>query len=278
MPIPHRFTDAPWQKFIGTLDLTPFVGGLGIAVDSWRRDRSFQESDPYWRFYLPIRGEFQLLYADETIRILPGYSYLVPPNKPFQFRSVAPSDHYFLHFLSDALLHLPGLHEPRALKTAEPRRIRRSLRELLREFKKGNDVASAVAARNRLLELVTPFIAGFGGENPPATGQDAFARLQDYLDRRLDDGELRIGELAAMTRLPRAAFSAEFHRRFGLPPKQYLTSRRLARAKHLLLQSELGNKEIALQCGFPNELFFYRIFRKHTGVTPGEYRRNNRFD
>ena len=28
-----------------------------------------------------------------------------------------------------------------------------------------------------------------------------------------------------------------------------------------------------MQCGFHDDLFFYRIFRRHTGMSPMQYRR-----
>jgi len=43
-------------------------------------------------------------------------------------------------------------------------------------------------------------------------------------------------------------------------------------------KSEFSVAEVAAEAGYPNELFFYRIFRKYTGMTPGEYRRRNTFE
>ena len=69
-----------------------------------------------------------------------------------------------------------------------------------------------------------------------------------------------------------------FHRSCGLPPKQYISLRRISRAKYLLWRTKLSVKEIAEQCGYENKYFFYRIFKKYTGVTPRQYRRNGNAD
>ena len=43
-------------------------------------------------------------------------------------------------------------------------------------------------------------------------------------------------------------------------------------AQHLLRHSDLSVKEIADQLNFPNQSFFYKYFKSHTGFTPNSYR------
>ena len=43
-------------------------------------------------------------------------------------------------------------------------------------------------------------------------------------------------------------------------------------AQHLLRHSDLSVKEIADQLNFPNQSFFYKYFKSHTGCTPNSYR------
>lgn len=78
-----------------------------------------------------------------------------------------------------------------------------------------------------------------------------------------------------MTSLSGPEFSAQFRRTMGVPPKQYLSIRRISKAKMLLLRTQDPIKEIALRTGFENEFFFFRIFKKYTGLTPTQYRAKN---
>jgi len=78
--------------------------------------------------------------------------------------------------------------------------------------------------------------------------------------------------LAALCNLNRNEFSRAFRHAFGIPPKQYLTRLRMERAKELLLTTDETIKEIARHCGYDNEYFFYRIFKKHVKLTPSIYR------
>ena len=55
-------TNSPWQAFIAGLDLELFIAGTGLDCLEWH-GHDFS-GDPYWRFYLPLSGEFRLVYSD----------------------------------------------------------------------------------------------------------------------------------------------------------------------------------------------------------------------
>ena len=53
----------------------------------------------------------------------------------------------------------------------------------------------------------------------------------------------------------------------------YLTDLRLDRAIDLLLHTDLGIKEIAASVGYSDPRYFHRLFKKHVGKTPSQYRK-----
>jgi len=52
----------------------------------------------------------------------------------------------------------------------------------------------------------------------------------------------------------------------------YLNNHRIERAKELLKDIRLKNYEVAYRIGFQDEKYFYKLFKKHTGLTPSQYR------
>jgi AraC family transcriptional regulator len=62
----------------------------------------------------------------------------------------------------------------------------------------------------------------------------------------------------------------------GLAPHQWLMRKRIERAQDLLLTRGLGLSDVAIACGFVDQSHFTRVFAKHNGFTPGQWRRTNR--
>ena len=63
-----------------------------------------------------------------------------------------------------------------------------------------------------------------------------------------------------------------FKQTFGMTFNTYLNRIRLRHACDMLLASRMTIQEIAAECGYRSTEYFYYIFRKYMGTTPGEYR------
>ncbi|GIO62093.1 MULTISPECIES: helix-turn-helix transcriptional regulator [Paenibacillus] len=59
----------------------------------------------------------------------------------------------------------------------------------------------------------------------------------------------------------------------GMSPLQYRHHLQMERAKRLLAHSELPLVKVAEQCGFRDNNYFTRLFKRQTSFTPGEYRK-----
>lgn len=59
----------------------------------------------------------------------------------------------------------------------------------------------------------------------------------------------------------------------GLTTTAVITDRILLEAKRLLSHQEMNLNEIAFALGFEEYAYFSRVFKKHTGITPSDFRR-----
>lgn len=82
-----------------------------------------------------------------------------------------------------------------------------------------------------------------------------------------------VEDLAKAVNLSRTRFSRLYTDFFGIAPNKDIQQARLLRAKHLLSATNDSLSKIAEVCGYGGEFQLIRDFKKHTGLTPGKYRR-----
>jgi AraC family transcriptional regulator len=96
-------------------------------------------------------------------------------------------------------------------------------------------------------------------------------RLQTFVEEHLSQS-IRLADLSGVVGLSVPHFSRAFRQSFGQPPHLYVIQRRLERARHLMLTSDIALSELAVVCGFNDQAHFCRLFRR-CGRTPGAWRR-----
>ena len=62
----------------------------------------------------------------------------------------------------------------------------------------------------------------------------------------------------------------------GCAPNQFLISARLSYAENMLEDGVLPIAEVAHRCGFADEFYFSRLFKKHRMISPSVLRSSNR--
>jgi AraC-like DNA-binding protein len=91
---------------------------------------------------------------------------------------------------------------------------------------------------------------------------------------------ITVPEWSRAVGLPGKYFREIFLRETGLAPLDWLNHRRLQMARQYLLGTKKSVAEIADECGFRDQFYFSRVFRKKFGQSPRQYRngemRNNR--
>ncbi|KUN88254.1 AraC family transcriptional regulator [Streptomyces bungoensis] len=109
------------------------------------------------------------------------------------------------------------------------------------------------------------------GDGDRARRDPSLARaLRELLDARVVDG-VSLEEAARLLRAHPAHLVRAFSGAYGIAPHQYLMSRRVGRARRLLLDG-LAPGEAAPAAGFYDQAHLTRHFKRLVGVTPGRYR------
>nr|VVV05019.1 Bifunctional transcriptional activator/DNA repair enzyme AdaA [Aliivibrio wodanis] len=94
-----------------------------------------------------------------------------------------------------------------------------------------------------------------------------------YIDDNLSE-QLSEGDVAESCHYSITYFSKLFHKEIGISFRDYLCSKRINKAKKLLIENrDIKIAIIAYQCGYHDVSYFTRVFKKKTGSSPGGYRK-----
>lgn len=87
------------------------------------------------------------------------------------------------------------------------------------------------------------------------------------------ESPLTISDIAERYHMSPATFERHFKRQFETSPKNHQLKARIARAKERLSNNLDTVENVAYSCGFHDESHFSRLFKKHTGTSPGIWRK-----
>lgn len=102
-----------------------------------------------------------------------------------------------------------------------------------------------------------------------------FLNLEEKLRRNLSH-QWTVEEMADLFGLGTTAFTDKVRKHTGFSPLNYLINIRISESIKMLKRKGVNLTDIALQTGFYSSQHFSTTFRKLTGFTPGEFRRNMR--
>lgn len=97
-------------------------------------------------------------------------------------------------------------------------------------------------------------------------------KLETYIEENLQE-ELTRSDLAARVFLHPDYLSHIFKEKTGMSISDYIIHARLERAKVLLRSTEGRISEVSQQVGYTNTAYFTKLFKRATGMTPKEFRK-----
>ena len=90
------------------------------------------------------------------------------------------------------------------------------------------------------------------------------------------NSDLSLSSLASNLGLSRSYLCDLFKKETGTTVTEYINQKRVKRATHLLSTTKLQVQTVAQHCGMSDVNYFSKLFKKYTGKTPNEYRKEIR--
>lgn len=100
-------------------------------------------------------------------------------------------------------------------------------------------------------------------------------RIQRYVKANPEE-RISLREAARVSGVSEGYFSSFFHQKVGVCFKDWRAHTQVQRAIELMKAHNHPITEIGLDCGFQDLRTFERVFKRHTGLTPNQYKKNVR--
>jgi AraC-like DNA-binding protein len=157
---------------------------------------------------------------------------------------------------------------------ANPARVTELLARL-RELARDISTPGRVDELDRLVDELV--LATYVGQSfiPRDERHERIERIRRDLLGRLDR-DVDAATLAEQAGMSEATFRRVWARHVGPPPGQFLARARIQQACRLLVETDEPVGRIATEVGYEDALYFSRKFRGMVGMSPRDYRRQNR--
>lgn len=154
------------------------------------------------------------------------------------------------------------------------------LSELLRKMYekwKGPTQLNLFYGKAAFYQLVCEIYEELDKGHIPILHPDIVATAKRFIDSSYAQS-ISIQDMADIFNVSYSHLYRIFSRQIGKSPQEYLMTVRLNASKAWLENSELSMREIARGTGFSDEHHFNRMFVRHVGISPGEYRKKMTMD
>ena len=257
-------------------DSRPFlINCTGVAA----LDKPFTTNRPggrhdYYLMYM-LQGELEVRIKGEMIQLTAGDLILFAPEMGYAYQLKKPERMVYLwvHFTGSecaARLKELGLEMARVYHPAEGEELEREIDSVHRLLiSRPAFFAQESSAR---LEMLLCHVARYVQRSSQNVAPDRLWRSMYYLQRNYRE-KIPIEQLAAMEYLSVSRYAALFHQLTGRSPQQYLIDLRMSNARQLLRETDLSVGDVAERVGYEDALYFSRLFKRYTGLSPRAFRK-----
>lgn len=218
----------------------------------------FVKARPFASLSFRISGLADFRFGDKSLAAKPGNVMFVPSGVPFEVEYLG--SEYFVIELADC-----HYGEPELISLKNPTEIFLLFSDLLQAW---GERQSA----NRAKSGVYAILSAIEEDQMASMENTALAQCLGYIEEHFCDPDLNIGAVCRHCFISVSSLQRAFLAHFGVSPMQYIIKRRMGKAVRLLSQNRLSVKEIAGLCGFSDEKYFSRAFKRMYGYPPSKLR------
>lgn len=227
---------------------------------------------PFNRLYYVLGGEAYVICNHKKVLLTPGNLYLIPINSLTTYVCEADIEKLYLHIKVSAF-YGRDLFEAASTCLQMPFNIDEinNIVSLLKE----NSLNGVLALKALIFKDIFKLLQTV--EKAPNADYDTmykYINLYKYIVNSLS-AQLTQNEVCKYLEVAPTTFLKNYKKDTGHTLKYFMSEALAQKASEKLLLTNHSIKQIAFDLKFSDEFYFSRFFKKHTGLSPREYRSKN---
>lgn len=227
--------------------------------------------DDYYLMYI-IDGQLTIEIDGSESTLKKGAIVIFPPEYRYKYRGNPPAHYLYVHFTgsyADRFLEECGFNNlPCIIKNEFNIELNNKFNLMIDTLIYNRPLSiqkCACLLQEILIDIRTDALNKL--DNSPLKA--SLNHIHSFFTSKVD-----IPYLAGLENLSNSRYVAIFKNQTGKSPNEYIIDLRLQLAKSLLENTNMSIKQISERVGYNDQYFFSRLFKKHLGVSPQNYRKD----
>ncbi len=259
-----------------------YITHIGIFPNALGHLRHRQLGSSQYILLYCVDGEGWIELDGRRKTIRKNQLFIIPPKTPCSYGSSfkSPWTNYWLHFTGEnAELYSPSVNQVISIPPTNDSRIEERLilfEEMLQNVEDYFQHEKVVYANICLKQFLSSVkyldvyrAVKKEGEN------DLLQKVIAFMKNNLNK-TIRISDLAVICNCSASNIYKLFRANLDSSPQDFFIHLKMERARKYLTQTNLKVKEIGAKLGYDDPYYFSRIFTKHIGLSPANYRKEEK--
>lgn len=209
---------------------------------------------PFSAFIIRTRGCAEFEISDKIYQVKEGDVSFMPENLSYNV-NYSECEFIVVHFTDCNYNKFENIN----IKNTSY--VKEEFNNLLNDWNKNHSVNSAKSAVYKILQYMAD-------EKKLNEYDNVLAECVNYINANFCNSDFTILKVCKKLYISESSLLRKFHKYYNTTPKEYLLNLRLRKAIDLLITGKHPIKTISKMCGFNDEKYFSRLFKKKYNQSP----------
>ncbi len=253
------------NTFGNHLEIRFAENGYAMCDNAWKQDNI---KIPFSRFFYITKGEGEIVYDGNLIKLLPNNLYFIPFDCKISTDCKSYMEKFYVHFNIPYFGKL-DLFDEFAEILCFPCE---NTNEMIELFKNPTLANTAKLKSMIFADAVKVIEKSKLFDKPLLHYSELIENAIQFIDKNITSG-LKVKDVSDALFVSESHLSKRFSHEIGISMGKYMTNKLVLEVKFCLINTEMTTEEICEKFAFCDRSYYIRFFRSKTGMTPHRFKK-----